>query len=137
MPSVPTWLKCYMNFYKYLQDMFTVSVASKRDGSKPLNVFCFALVAGGDWEVLWLSELIPNWILKKRLTGLPVAKAVHEPFYCLVLNSYSKQNTENTSRIWMNSSLWYIMYLWCFVFRIKFRFRCTFLVTVDSVFWTS
>lgn len=26
----------------------TVSVASKRDGRKPLNVFCFALVAGGD-----------------------------------------------------------------------------------------
>lgn len=46
--SVATAVKCYMGFRKYLQDMFTVSVASKRHGSEPLNVFSFALVAGGD-----------------------------------------------------------------------------------------
>lgn len=46
--SVATAVKCYMGFRKYLPDTFTVSVASKRHGSEPLNVFAFALVAEGD-----------------------------------------------------------------------------------------
>lgn len=34
--------------FPQIQDMFTVPVASKRDGSKPLKIFSFAVVAGGD-----------------------------------------------------------------------------------------
>lgn len=47
-----------MGFHKNLEDTFTVPVASKRDGIKPLNVFSFALVAGGDWTGLRASELV-------------------------------------------------------------------------------
>lgn len=48
----------YMGFHKNLGDTFTTSVASKRDGTKPLNVFSFALVAGGDWTGLRVSERV-------------------------------------------------------------------------------